>query len=125
MNLRVLIVDDEPDIIESFSNALRLAGYDPAGAATFEEGRRLLTTLPPPDVLITDVRLGHFNGLQLVVIRPATTVALVVSGFWDRTLEEEARRNGAVYLLKPVSGEQLIQAVQQVLAHRGPPAPTA
>ena len=85
----------------------------------------MLTTLPPPDVLITDVRLGHFNGLQLVVIRPATTVALVVSGFWDRTLEEEARRNGAVYLLKPVSGEQLIQAVRQVLEHRTPPAPTA
>ena len=123
MALRVLIVDDEPDVIELLSETLRAEGYDTAGAVTFEEGKRLLATLPLPDVLITDVRLGHFNGLQLVVMRPATTVAVVVSGFWDRTLEEEARRNGAVYLLKPVPGEQLIEAVRQALEHRAPPAP--
>jgi FixJ family two-component response regulator len=69
------------------------------------------------------VRLGHFNGLQLVVIRPAATAAVVVSGFWDRTLEEEARRNGAIYLLKPVARERLIEAVRHVLEHRAPPAP--
>jgi CheY-like chemotaxis protein len=125
MATRVLIVDDEPDAVELLTDTLRAAGYDTAGAATFEEGKRLLGTRPPPDVLITDVRLGHFNGLQLVVIRPGTTAAVVVSGFWDRTLEEEARRHGAVYLLKPVAGEQLIAAVRQVLERRTPPAPAA
>ena len=121
MSLRVLIVDDEPDVIGVLSEALRAAGYDTAGAGTFEEGKRLLTT-SPPDVLITDVRLGHFNGLQLVVIRPAATAAVVVSGFWDRTLEEEARRNGALFLLKPVSDQQIVEAVKHVL-DRTPPAP--
>jgi DNA-binding NtrC family response regulator len=125
MALRVLIVDDEPDVIELLSDALRAKGYDTAGAVTFEEGKRLLATPPPPDVLITDVRLGHFNGLQLVVIRPPTTAAVVVSGYWDRTLEEEARRNGAVFLLKPVSDQQIVEAVQHVLEHRTPPAPAA
>jgi DNA-binding response OmpR family regulator len=122
MALRVLIVDDEPDVIELLSDVLRAEGYETASATTFEEGKRLLVTTLP-DVLITDVRLGHFNGLQLVVIRPATTAAVVVSGYWDRTLDEEARRNGAVYLLKPVAGESLLEAVRQVLAHRPPPAP--
>ena len=124
MALRVLIVDDEPDVIELLSDVLRAEGYETASATTFEEGKRLLVTTLP-DVLITDVRLGHFNGLQLVVIRPATTAAVVVSGYWDRTLDEEARRNGAVYLLKPVAGEKLIEAVQAVLTHRTPPAPAA
>ena len=122
MALRVLIVDDEPDVIGFLSDTLRPEGYDTAGAVTFEEGKRLLADLPPPDVLITDVRLGHFNGLQLVVMRPATTAAIVVSGFWDRTLQEEARRNGAVYLLKPVPGDQVIEAVRHALEQRNPPA---
>ena len=120
--MRVLIVDDEPDVIELLTDTLTAAGFETASAATFEEGKRLLAAPPPPDVLITDVRLGHFNGLQLVVIRPATTAAVVVSGFWDRTLEEEARRNGAVYMLKPIVGEQLLEAVRQVLEHRPPAA---
>jgi two-component system, NtrC family, response regulator AtoC len=122
MALRILIVDDEPDVIGFLTDTLRAEGYDTVGAVTFEEARRLLATMPPPDVLITDVRLGHFNGLQLVVIRPATTAAIVVSGFWDRTLQEEARRNGAVYLLKPVPADQLIEAVRQAVAQRPGPA---
>jgi DNA-binding NtrC family response regulator len=122
MALRILIVDDEPDVIDVLSEALRAKGYDTAGAATFEEAKRLLI-MSPPDVLITDVRLGHFNGLQLVVMRPVTTAAVVVSGFWDRTLDEEARRNGAIFLLKPVSDQQIVEAVQHVLEHRNPPAP--
>jgi DNA-binding NtrC family response regulator len=125
MALRVLIVDDEPDVIDFLSDTLRAEGYDTAGAVTFEEGKRLLATVPPPDVLITDVRLGHFNGLQLVLIRPAATAAIVVSGFWDGTLQEEARRNGAVYLLKPVPADQLIEAVRHALAQRPGTAPVA
>jgi DNA-binding NtrC family response regulator len=124
MPLRILIVDDEPDVIGVLSEALRAVGYDTAGAGTFEEGKRLLSASPPPDVLITDVRLGHFNGLQLVVIRPESTAAVVVSGYWDRTLDEEARRNGALFLLKPVSDQQIVEAVKAVL-DRTPPAPTA
>jgi DNA-binding NtrC family response regulator len=120
MALRVLIVDDEPDVIGLLSEALLAKGYETAGAATFEEGKRLLATAPPPDVLITDVRLGHFNGLQLVVIRPAATAAVVVSGYWDRTLEEEARKNGAIFLLKPVSDQQIVEAVAHVLEHHPP-----
>jgi DNA-binding response OmpR family regulator len=122
MALRVLIVDDEPDVIELLSDVLRAEGYETTSATTFEEGKRLLVTTLP-DVLITDVRLGHFNGLQLVVIRPPTTAAVVVSGYWDRTLDEEARRNGAIYLLKPVAGDKLIEAIHEVLTHRTPPAP--
>jgi DNA-binding NtrC family response regulator len=122
MALRVLIVDDEPDVIELLSDTLRAEGYEIAGAATFEDGKRLLA-MTAPDVLITDVRLGHFNGLQLVVIRPPTTAAVVISGYWDRTLEEEARRHGALYLLKPVAADKLVDAVRHVLEHRTPPAP--
>ena len=125
MSFRVLIVDDEPDVIELLSDTLQGAGYETISATTFEEAKRLLSSPSPPDVLITDVRLGHYNGLQLVVIRPPTTGAVVVSGYWDRTLDEEARRNGGVYLLKPVPAEQLLESVRLALERRAPPPAVA
>ena len=61
--------------------------------------------------MITDVRLGAFNGLQLAIlaraVRPDTRV-VVFSGFDDPVLKEEARRIGAAYLVKPVSGQDLL-----------------
>jgi DNA-binding NtrC family response regulator len=94
MAFRVLIVDDERDVVELLAVTLECAGYEIIRATTFEEGKRLLLDTPPPDVLITDVRLGQFNGLHLVICRAPTTGAVVVSGYSDRTLAEEARRRG-------------------------------
>lgn len=119
MRHRVLIVDDEPDVVAQMRDALEKAGFETLTATTFDEGRRLLQTEPCPDALVADVRLGQYNGLQLVVIRPGPTRAVVVSGHWDRTLEAEARRQGAPYLLKPVSGAQLVEAVTRAIAGSG------
>jgi DNA-binding NtrC family response regulator len=94
------------------------AGYLTSAATSFEEGRRLLLAPPAFDVLVTDVRLGRFNGLQLVVLRPATTAAIVITGHWDRTLEAEAQRNGAAYLTKPLTAHVLLETVKHVLAER-------
>ena len=78
-------------------------GIELLGATSFEDGKRLLADTPPPAMLITDVRLGMFNGLQLAVLRPPTTGVIVISGFLDPTLDAETRRLGGVYMLKPVS----------------------
>jgi len=41
---------------------------------------------------------------------------VVISGYWDHTLEEEARRLGAEYLLKPIRNEQLVASVRRAIA---------
>lgn len=116
MRHRVLIVDDEPEVVAHMRSVLEKAGYDTLTATTFDEGRRLLHAEPYPDALVADVRLGQYNGLQLVVIRRPPTRAVVVSGHWDRTLEAEARRQSASYLLKPVTAAQLVDAVSRAIA---------
>ena len=63
-------------------------------------------------LLLTDVRLGAFNGIQLAVIarRLVPDVSIVVfSGVDDPVLREEARRVSATYLLKPLDPEQLLE----------------
>lgn len=116
----VLLVDDEPEVVHTLRAVLESAGYQTLAATSFEDGKRLLATTPPPAVLITDIRLGMFNGLQLAVLRPPTTGVIVISGFLDRSLEAETRRLGGVYMLKPVPVALLIATVEEMVA-RGEP----
>jgi FixJ family two-component response regulator len=113
----VLLVDDDPEVVHTLREVLESAGYRTLAATSFEDGKRLLADVPPPAVLITDVRLGMFNGLQLAVLRPPTTGVIVISGFLDRTLEAETKRLGGVYMLKPVPRKLLLETVEMMLVH--------
>src|SRR6476619_5536155 len=87
-------------------------------AATFEEGIRALR-VDTPDLLIADVRLGAFNGLQLLVSSPRSVPAIVITGFADPVLESDARQHGADYVLKPVTPSVLLDMVRRRLAQVG------
>ena len=112
----VLVVDDDPEVLHTLREILESAGYRTLGATSFEDGKRLLADTPPPAMLITDVRLGMFNGLQLAVLRPPTTGVIVISGFLDPTLDAETRRLGGVYMLKPVSAKVLLETIARMVA---------
>ena len=115
---RVLIVDDDVEVADTLTEILERAGFDVKSATSFEEGKRMLTDTPPPDLLVTDIRLGRFNGLQLAVIRPAGTALIVISGHADPTLEAETRRLGGQFLLKPVGADALIGTLEGVIERR-------
>lgn len=115
----VLIVDDDIVLLDALERAFREAGERPIACGTFEEARRVVRdkTL---DALITDVRLGAFNGLQLAVmakdIQPNIQV-IVFSGFDDPVLRSDAERIGATYLVKPVPSSHLIELLQEPSDH--------
>jgi DNA-binding response OmpR family regulator len=119
MASRVLIVDDDKTTRAGLAELLESAGYEPQPVATFEEAMRVLRT-SPPDLLIADVRLGPFNGLQLLISSPKPVPAIIITGFADPVLESDARRRGAEYVLKPVGPTKLLQLVEQKLSsHSG------
>jgi len=112
----VLIVDDYPGVAEVIGAALQLRGYDVATTGDFQDARTQLLAARV-DVLVTDVRLGQFNGLQLAVIARATwpTIRIVViSGFDDPVLKAEAVAVNAAYLVKPVLPEHIITTLQSM-----------
>jgi DNA-binding response OmpR family regulator len=112
---RVLIVDDDAATRVGLAELLTAAGYEARAVGTFEEGLKALR-IDPPDLLIADVRLGAFNGLQLLVSSPRRIPAIVITGFADPVLESDARQHGAEYLLKPVAPAVLLELVRRKLA---------
>ena len=93
---------------------LQRAGYDVIATDSVPEGRRALEE-GAPDLLIADVRLGEFNGLQLIAMSGRPIPAIVVTAFVDPALEADARRLGAHYLVKPITPGVLLSLVEELL----------
>jgi len=112
---RILLVDDDPATRNGLAELLTGAGYQIRAVATFEEGLRALRA-DTPDLLIADVRLGAFNGLQLLVSSPRSVPAIIITGFADPVLESDARQHGAEYVLKPVTPAILLELIARRLS---------
>jgi two-component system response regulator YesN len=110
----ILIVDDDLSLLDALERALKQdVKADVVALGSFADARRALHT-DRFDVLITDVRLGAFNGLQLAVLardQNPSIQLIVFSGFDDPVLRQEAERLGAVYLVKPVTSRQLLELI--------------
>jgi DNA-binding response OmpR family regulator len=111
---KVLLVDDDPATRLGLAEFFTEAGFDVQAVGSFEEGLRALRS-GAPDFLIADVRLGAFNGLQLLVSSPHQIPAIIITGFADPVLESDARQHGAEYVLKPVSPHVLLEMVERRL----------
>jgi DNA-binding response OmpR family regulator len=101
---RILVVDDDAALLEAVRRGLEAADMTVTACPTFEAARQALRD-DTFDALITDVRLGAFNGLQLAVVARTydpTMSVIVFSGFDDPVLREEAERAGGAYFVKPV-----------------------
>ena len=110
----ILIVDDDPAQLEGLETIFRDAGDNPIACATFEEARTVVRG-QHIDALVTDIRLGAYNGLQLLLMArdiQRNVRAIVFSGFDDPVLKAEAERIGATYLLKPVSGREMLRVLE-------------
>lgn len=110
---RVLVVDDEAATRQGLSELLTRAGYECTAVESFHEAHHIAQT-DPPDLLITDIRLSGYNGLQLVLRFPDLR-AIVMTGYADKVLEREANQAGATYIRKPLNVNELLQIVSDKL----------
>ena len=116
MKARVLIVDDERATREGLRQLLVNAGYEASAAASFQEALHALEMFRP-DLLIVDVRLGEYNGLQLVIASERKIPSIVLTGYADAVIEGDARHEGAEYLVKPVAPSRLLEVVAEMLPY--------
>ena len=104
---------------------MRDAGYQVSVAHSFSEAKRLIPATKP-DLVITDVRLGPFNGLQLLWQRFFTDprqASIAIDETEDPVTRREAERVGADYLVREQLGGELKARVEQRLCCDGAERP--
>lgn len=118
----VLIVDNDPDMLETCARILRGSGHDCLTATGEREALDLLHSRHL-DLILADLRMPAANGLTLLAnarrLAPDVPV-VIVTAYGSADLARHAREAGAAaYLAKPFSVSQLREVVARVLT--GPP----
>ncbi|HWR83281.1 MAG TPA: sigma-54 dependent transcriptional regulator [Candidatus Deferrimicrobium sp.] len=118
MPARILIVDDEPAVVRSFSSLLREERYHVDAAASAEEAKTK-SNAAVFDLILLDIRLPGESGIEFLhwlkeqAVQP---LVLVVSGQSEIATALQAVKLGAVdYLEKPVPPERLLASVRACL----------
>ena len=118
-----LVVEPDPSERIFVAATAMAAGLRVVATGTFKTARSLLLSQPPA-VLVTEIRLGPYNGLHLALlgrsIRPHMA-QLVTSRVEDVVLQRDAEAAGATFVLKPMTFEQLLAALYRTV-HRDPNA---
>jgi DNA-binding response OmpR family regulator len=118
---RILIVDDDPTIIENLTGLLSKNGYAVEGADSGEEALKTIEN-GMYDVVITDVFMPDVGGMNLLSeikrARPETIVILI-TGYPEIDKAVEAVKNGAAdYIPKPFKIDEVRVAVEKALHER-------
>ena len=122
---RLLLVDDEPDILDFLERALRRR-YE---VRRFSCPREALASLEASaaDVLLTDQMMPQLTGLELLAVvaeRWPDTVRVLISGFTEVTQLAHALAVSQIhnFVLKPVDSQRLLEAIDQATARARPVA---
>jgi len=117
----VAIVDDDVSIQRALVRLLSATGWH---AVTFTSAEAFLQTgiQASPDCLVLDVWLPGMTGVELLEYLAATDSmlpAVIITGRDDLQMRMRAMQaRAAAYLLKPLDGEDLLQALQEALDRR-------
>ncbi len=120
---RVLLAEDEPNIVESLTFLLGKAGFD---VVTEVDGQAALDAVlaAPPDVVILDVMLPGLDGFEILRrlradARGQSLKVIMLTAKGQREDRETALQNGAdLFITKPFSNADVIGAVTR-LAEQG------
>lgn len=114
MKTKILIVDDEHDIVELLEDFLLQKGYEIAKAYTQAEARAQLEAFKPAIVLL-DIKLPDGDGIEfLKQIRPKyeNLGIIMITGLADKEIALDALKNGASdYITKPIDLNYLSNSV--------------
>ncbi|MCW3016642.1 MAG: response regulator transcription factor [Solirubrobacterales bacterium] len=119
---RILVCDDEPQILRALKVILRDAGHEVVEAATMEEALDR-AAVRPPDAAIIDLVLPDGTGVELCRrLREWSQMPIIVlSAVDDEEAKVEALQSGADdYVTKPFGPKELVARIEAALRRTGP-----
>ncbi len=120
-DLKVLIVEDDPNVLLGCEQALQLEGIPTEGVSTAEKAHRLVSA-NFPGVVVSDIRLPGMDGMALLDALQAADAELpvvLITGHGDIALAVQAMKSGAQdFIEKPFSPDYLVEVVRRALEKR-------
>ncbi len=120
---KLLLVEDEEELVKIVQTYFRDEGFDVRIALNGEEGVKTLQTFTP-DVIVTDVKMGKMDGFEFFtevkkLPRGSRIPVIFLTIMDDRASVERAMRLGAAgYMTKPFDVEELHEKIKEVTAKR-------
>ena len=119
--IKILLVDDEQEFVETLSERIRMRDHDSEVALDGEQALKKMDD-DLPDVVVLDLKMPGMDGMEVLrKIRKAypKVQVIMLTGHGSEKDEEEARKLGAFeYLQKPVEIETLMKKVKKAYKNK-------
>ena len=116
---KILIIDDDMDICHLLKRLLSKNGYEVATAHNGVNGIAALSIGNPPDLVMTDFRLGDMEGIEIlshIKSRLPQVPVLVITGYSDIRIAVNVMKLGAYdYITKPLFPQEILLTIQKAL----------
>ena len=119
---RILVVDDEPQILRALSTNLRARGYDVELAATGDEALTIAAR-KHPELVIVDLGLPGMDGIEVIRgLRGWTSVPIIVLSVREREADKVAALDAGAddYVTKPFGMDELLARLRAALRRAAP-----
>ncbi len=119
--VRVMVVDDEPDIRMVLSKMLRKRGYEVELCESAEEALELLSTGKLPDVIIMDLMMPGMSGIEACRTiksddRLSGIPVIILTVMSEPEAKQESREAGAdAHVDKPINMAKLFSTIEKLL----------
>ena len=117
--LRVLMVEDEEDTASLLKFLLERASYQVVHAKDGRQAQELITTIPPPDIVLLDVMLPFLSGLQVLTLirkregwKKVPVVMLTADGS-EHDIKRALESGANDYMIKPFNPRELTSRLKR------------
>ena len=117
---KILVIDDEPDIVKVIADRLELHGYEVIGAYNGSEGLKKAQD-EGPDVILLDIILPEMHGFEVckkLKENPKTSkipVILITGAGLEDVAKDESEVQAEAYIAKPFESKKLVNTIGTVI----------
>lgn len=116
--MKILVIDDEPVVLNSCRKVLEQDGFDVCLVASADEALELLK-VESFDLLLVDVKMPKHDGIylmQMVKEQRSDIPIIVMSGYPTHdTISDGAKMGAAAFIAKPFTPDELIETLRKVI----------